>query len=196
MIGEERRLFSEAIAETLKQVRDFEVVEIVNDSKELIPTVLRVLPSVTVLGSGTGGEDDLSLADELRAAAPRCGVAVIGTDSTRSTRDHAPASGVFRFVPDNASLTQLVRAIRGLDTDSSESSPAHPDEPPAQERPLSDREREVLRLTADGSPIREIAAELFLSPGTVRNLTSSAIKKMGGRNRFDAACIAGKRGWL
>lgn len=195
MIGEERRLFSEAIAETLKQVRDFEVVEIVNDSKDLIPTVLRVLPSVTLLGSGTGGEDDLSLADELRAAAPGCGVAIIGADPTRSTRDHAPASGVFRFVPDDASLTQLVRAIRGLDT-GPESSSALTDEPSAQERPLSDREREVLRLTADGSPIREIAAELFLSPGTVRNLTSSAIKKMGGRNRFDAACIAGKRGWL
>ena len=61
---------------------------------------------------------------------------------------------------------------------------------------LSDREREVLRLTAGGAPIREIAAELYLSPGTVRNLSSSAIKKLEGRNRFDAARIASTRGWL
>nr|WP_240968398.1 helix-turn-helix transcriptional regulator [Streptomyces sp. HNM0575] len=69
-------------------------------------------------------------------------------------------------------------------------------QPPCGGRSLSTREKEVLRLTAGGAPVREIAAELFLSPGTVRNVTSSAIKKLGGRNRFDAACIASKRGWL
>lgn len=196
MIGEERRLFSEAIAETLRLVRDFEVVEVVNDCKELVPTVLRVLPSVAVLGASTKGDGNFSLADELRAVAPQCGIAVIGTDPTRSSRDHAPADGVYSFVPDDASLTHLVRAIRGLGTSCSRIDPKVIRQPAGKSRPLSDREREVLRLTSEGAPIREIAAELFLSPGTVRNLTSSAIKKLGGRNRFDAACIAGKRGWL
>jgi two-component system response regulator DesR len=196
VIGGERRLFSEAIAETLRLVRDFEVVEIVNDSNKLVPTVLRVLPSVTVLGTGRRGGDGLSLADELRAVVPQCGIAVIGTDPTHSTRDHPPSDGVFSFVPDNASLTHLVRAIRDLTAGRPDLDPTLIRQPSANGRPLSDREREVLRLTAEGAPVREIAAELFLSPGTVRNLTSSAIKKLSGRNRFDAACIADKRGWL
>ena len=44
--------------------------------------------------------------------------------------------------------------------------------------------------------VKEIAQQLFLSAGTVRNLSSSAIRKLNGRNRFDAARIAYERGWL
>ena len=63
-------------------------------------------------------------------------------------------------------------------------------------RVLNEREREILRLTALGSPIKEIADQMFLAPGTVRNLTSALIKKLSGRNRFDAVRIARERGWL
>ncbi len=54
----------------------------------------------------------------------------------------------------------------------------------------------MLRLTAGGATVKEIAGELYLASGTVRNLTSAAIKKLGGRNRFDAARIAVEQGWL
>jgi two-component system response regulator DesR len=62
--------------------------------------------------------------------------------------------------------------------------------------PLTDRERQVLRLAADGRSGPEIAAELHLSEGTVRNYLSEAISKVGGRNRVDAARIARTKGWL
>ncbi|HWM39035.1 MAG TPA: response regulator transcription factor [Streptomyces sp.] len=196
VVGDERRLFSEAIAETLKHVNDFDVVEIVNDSREIVPTVERLRPSVTVLGSVSTGDDGLSLADTLRAVAPRCGIAVIGTGPARGSMKRAPANGAFSVVPDNAGLIHLVHVIKGLVGNRTDTDPTLIRQPSPAQCSLSDREREVLRLTVDGAPIREIAAELFLSPGTVRNLTSSAIKKLGGRNRFDAACIANKRGWL
>ncbi|SCK20996.1 two component transcriptional regulator, LuxR family [Streptomyces sp. WMMB 714] len=196
VIGDERRLFSEAIAETLRHLHDFDVVEIVNDSREIVPAVVRLLPAVAVLGSVSSSGDGLSLADELRAVAPQCGIAVIGTDPGRGTMEKVPSNGVFSVVPDNAGLTHLVRAIKGLVSDCAGIDQTVIRQPSPARQSLSDREREVLRLTADGAPVREIAAELFLSPGTVRNLTSSAIKKLGGRNRFDAACIASKRGWL
>lgn len=196
VVGDERRLFSEAIAETLKHVNDFDVVEIVNDSREIVPTVERLRPSVTVLGSVSTGDDGLSLADALRAVAPQCGIAVIGNGPARGGMKRAPANGAFSVVPDNAGLIHLVHVIKGLVGNCTDIDPTLIRQPAPAQRSLSDREREVLRLTVDGAPIREIAAELFLSPGTVRNLTSSAIKKLGGRNRFDAACIANKRGWL
>lgn len=201
VVGDERRLFSEAIAETLKLVHDFEVVEVVDDSRELVPAVRRLLPSVTVLGSNAESGERPPLVGELRAAVPQCGIVVVGTGSTPGTSatgpgDHAPASGTYSFIPDNASLTRLVRTIRGLHASRTSVDAALIRQPDGAHRPLSEREREVLRLTADGAPVREIAAELILSPGTVRNLTSSAIKKLGGRNRFDAARIAGRRGWL
>lgn len=196
VIADERRLILEAIAETLKLIRDFEVLEIINDSKEIIPTVLRVLPAVAVLGATTTGRDELQLADDLRAAAPSCGVAVIASEPTRAVMDRALEAGVFSIVPNNASLAHLIHAIRGVVAGCPTIDPTLLRAPTKNGRSLSDREREVLRLTASGAPIREIATELYLSPGTVRNLTSSAIKKLKGRNRFDAARIATKRGWL
>lgn len=62
--------------------------------------------------------------------------------------------------------------------------------------PLTDRERQVLRLAGDGRSGPDIASELSLSEGTVRNYLSEAINKVGGRNRIDAARIARAKGWL
>lgn len=62
--------------------------------------------------------------------------------------------------------------------------------------PLTDRERDVLRLAADGRPNADIASELHLAEGTVRNYLSSSIAKLRVRNRAEAATIARERGWL
>jgi two-component system response regulator DesR len=66
----------------------------------------------------------------------------------------------------------------------------------ADDDPLTDRERQVLRLAADGRPGSEIAHELRLAEGTVRNYLSEAMSKLGARNRVDAVRIARAKGWL
>lgn len=62
--------------------------------------------------------------------------------------------------------------------------------------PLTEREREVLRSSADGSTNAELARRLNLSQGTVRNYLSTAIQKTAARNRADAVRIAREKGWL
>ena len=62
--------------------------------------------------------------------------------------------------------------------------------------PLTDRERQVLRLAGEGMSSGDIAAELSLSEGTVRNYLSEAISKMGAGNRVEAARMARIKGWL
>jgi two-component system response regulator DesR len=62
--------------------------------------------------------------------------------------------------------------------------------------PLTDRERQILQRAGDGRSSSEIAAELHLSEGTVRNYLSEAIAKLGASNRVDAARIARVKGWL
>lgn len=62
--------------------------------------------------------------------------------------------------------------------------------------PLSDRERDVLRLADEGRSNKEIARALDLSPGTVRNYLSEASAKLGAVSRIEAARIARDRGWL
>lgn len=194
VVADERRLISEAIAETLRQVRDFDIVETVNESQQIIPTVHCVRPTAAVLGT-TSGRDGFHLAAELRTRVPDCGIVVIAAEPTRAALERAMA-GLFSVVPNHARLTHLVHAIRGVVAGCPTIDPSLLRPPSRDCRQLNDREREVLRLTADGAPVKEIAAELYLSPGTVRNVTSQAIKKLEGRNRFDAARIASSRGWL
>ena len=62
--------------------------------------------------------------------------------------------------------------------------------------PLSDRELDVLRPTADGRSVREISLDLHLAAGTVRNYLSSAMQKTGTSARHEAARAARERGWL
>jgi len=65
-----------------------------------------------------------------------------------------------------------------------------------KESPLSERETDVLRRFAAGADLHQIASELFLSYGTVRNYMASAVARLGGRNRIDAVRIATEAGWL
>jgi two-component system, NarL family, response regulator DesR len=62
--------------------------------------------------------------------------------------------------------------------------------------PLTDRERQVVRLAGDGVAGVEIAEKLGLSEGTVRNYLSEAMSKLGANNRVEAARIARAKGWL
>ncbi|WP_432789532.1 response regulator transcription factor [Brevibacterium sp. K11IcPPYGO002] len=64
------------------------------------------------------------------------------------------------------------------------------------ENPLTDRESQVLRATDDGVPIVDAAEALHLSPSTVRNYLSSAIGKLGARNRAEAIRNARREGWM
>ena len=62
--------------------------------------------------------------------------------------------------------------------------------------PLTDRERQVLRMAAEGTATADIAGQIGLSDGTVRNYLSEAISKIGASNRVEAARIARAKGWL
>ena len=64
---------------------------------------------------------------------------------------------------------------------------------PAQPQPLSEREREVLALLADGRPNREIGAILCISEGTVKTHLKHIFGKLGARNRTEAALIGRER---
>ena len=65
-----------------------------------------------------------------------------------------------------------------------------------QADPLTERERAVLRLAGEGKSSSEIAEQLHLSAGTVRNYLSEAIGKLGASNRIEAWREARQRGWL
>jgi two-component system response regulator DesR len=105
-------------------------------------------------------------------------------------------AGVAGYVLKDAPIDRLVDTIRRVHAGERVIDPALAVAAWDAADPMTDRERDVLRLAADGLPNGEIATTLFLAEGTVRNYLSTAITKLGVRNRIEAARVARDRGWL
>ena len=196
LVAEENQLFLDATIHMFGMIRDFEVVRAVLAPEAVVDEVRRTRPVVVVLGIGRTGHHRLDLARKVIEVSPLSRVVLVAVRPTQALVDRAVAAGVLSVVPTHAPLRHLVDAIRGvanglLTLDASLFDAADP-----AGRVLGEREREILWLTALGMPIKDIASKLFLAPGTVRNLTSSLIRRLGGRNRFDTARIATERGWI
>lgn len=196
MVVESQQLMMEALAHSLGSVPDFQLVGAVTETSEVVPVARRMLPQVIVLGSDAFGQQSLKTVASIREQLPTCGIALCASHPTKSLVDRAIGLGVMSVVAKDLGLSHLVDAIRGvacgrvtLEADLFQQGPK------ACTR-LTDREREILQLTSTGASIQEIAVELHLVPGTVRNLSSAAIRKLKGRNRFDTARIAIEQGWL
>jgi two-component system response regulator DesR len=106
-------------------------------------------------------------------------------------------SGAVGFLLKDAPASELAETIRRAEKGERVVDPALAAAALSEgDNPLTVREREVLATSEGGAMIEDIAARLYLSEGTVRNYLSTAIKKLGARNRVEAARLAEKKGWL
>ena len=106
-------------------------------------------------------------------------------------------SGAVGFLLKDAPASELAEAIRRAEKGERVVDPALAAAALSEgDNPLTVREREVLATSEGGAMIEDIAARLYLSEGTVRNYLSTAIKKLGARNRVEAARLAERKGWL
>jgi two-component system, NarL family, response regulator DesR len=106
-------------------------------------------------------------------------------------------SGAVGFLLKDAPASELASAIRRVMAGERVVDPGFAAAALSEgDNPLTDRERDVLVAAADGATIDDVASELYLSEGTVRNYLSTAIKKLGARNRVEAARLAEEKGWL
>ncbi|MEV8590673.1 response regulator transcription factor [Streptomyces sp. NPDC051180] len=196
VVAGDHQLVLEAFAETLNGTNGLDVVGLATTFEAVLPAVQRHRPTVLLLGESTMGGKALHAATQVRSHHPTCGVALMVGSATPSVVDRAVAAGALGVVPKTARLPQLITTLVGVAGGCLTVDPGLLRTPASGEAVLSVRETDVLRLTAGGATVKEIAGELYLAAGTVRNLTSAAIKKLGGRNRFDAARIAAECGLL
>jgi two-component system response regulator DesR len=142
------------------------------------------------------GRSGLEVAAELRRRADPTRVLIVTTFARSGYLRRAMEAGVAGYVLKDAPIGELVEALRrvhaGLRVVDPELAVAAWD----QADPLTDREREVLRAAARGATNADIAERLQLAEGTVRNYLSTAMAKLGARNRTEAANTAMERGWL
>ena len=187
----------EALASLLGLEEDIEVVAQVNRGDAVMAAARQTHPDVALLDIEMPGADGIEAARQLTQAMPACAVLILTTFGRPGYLRRAMESGARGFLLKDAPAKELAIAIRRTIAGDRVVDPALAAQALSEGKgPLSWREREILMASAGGSNISEIATSLHLSEGTVRNHLSSAIQKLGARNRFEAARAAEEKGWL
>ena len=197
LLAEDQGMVRGALKALLSLEPDIEVVADVARGDEAVSAALRTKPDVALLDIEMPVQDGISVAHELRDRLPSCRALILTTFGRPGFMRRAMQSGAAGFLLKDAPAQELARAIRRCAAGERVVDPVLAAAALAEgASPLSEREREVLSVSAGGLTIHEIAAGLSLSEGTVRNHLSQAIQKVGARNRAEAARMAEEKGWL
>lgn len=197
LLAEDVRILRDALAAFLSQESDFAVVAAVERGDDIVPVALGLRPDVALIDIDLPVLDGISAAAELRRVLPAVRVVILTGLARPGHVSRALDAQVSGFVLKDAAPSDVADAIRtaaagGLTIDPGLTLAAWRH----RRNPLTPREREVLRLTAQGALPGEIADHLHLSAGTVRNYLTAAVTKLDARSRVDAVRIASQAGWL
>ena len=197
IVAEDQGMVRGALAALLRLEKDIEVVAETGRGDEVLSAAVAAHPDVVLLDIELPGVDGLTAAAALREALPASRVMMLTTFGRIGYLRRAIEAGAVGFLLKDSPATELATAIRRVMAGERVVDPALALTALSEgENPLTTREREVLPSALDGATIKDIAARLFLTEGTVRNHLSVAIQKVGGRNRIEAARLAEQKGWL
>ncbi|MEU8894885.1 response regulator transcription factor [Nocardia sp. NPDC048505] len=197
LVAEDVRILREALIGLLTLEPDIDVVVSLDAGGGIVDAALEHRPDIAVLDIELPEVNGLDAARELRERLPGCRVLILTGLGRPGNLRRGIAAGVAGFLLKDSRPQDLTDAIRTIARGGRVLDPqlAYAALEVAGS-PLTDRETDVLRLTATGAPPREVAARLHLSYGTVRNYLASAVSKLGARNRVDAVRLASEAGWL
>ncbi|MGV9297617.1 MULTISPECIES: response regulator transcription factor [Amycolatopsis] len=201
LVGNASRLMLELLAGTLCAADGFTVVGVASGPASVLPAIRHYTPGVVIIGARGGAATGLTLTERVAAEAPWCKVVVVTVSleealrDQEALRDRAIERGATAVISMEHSLSQLIHVVQGAAGVGRVRAGADPVGSLARAE-LTKREQDILRLTWTGASVKEVARELCLAPGTVRNLTSGCMRKLDARNRFEAARIAMERHYL
>jgi two-component system response regulator DesR len=196
MIVGEMGLLRGALVAVLSAERDIEVVAEA-DTKNGHPVALLQQPDVILVDIDTLGDDSQRTMQRFTATIPEAGMIIMTWQGTARALRQALAMDARGFVSKDLAPTELVQMVRQVYAGERVIDPgAAVTALSAVANPLTGRELEILRASAEGLSTREIADRLFLTYGTVRNHISAILRKTQTRNRLDALHRAQDSGWL
>lgn len=185
-----------AFASLLELEADVEVVATASNGKEALEAAREHRPDVVLTDIEMPELSGLDVARRLADESPRIRVVIFTTFARPGYLRQALDARVAGYILKDAPITDLVAALRRVHRGERVVAPELAVAAWEGTDPLTERERDVLRLVGEGHPNSAISEKLHLSEGTVRNYLSSAILKLDARNRTEAFAIAKDKGYL
>lgn len=197
VIAEDQALVLGAIAALLALEPDLAIIGRAADGDAALHMVRDLMPDILLTDIEMPGRTGLDLAQQLAQDGSRTAVVIVTTFARPGYLARARSAGVRGYLLKDAPADDLAAAIRTV----AAGGRAIPADLAAAaweigRDPLTDRERDALRLAEEGLSNKDIARRLGLSPGTVRNYLSDAAAKLGAANRIEAGRTARANGWL
>ncbi len=196
LLAEDQTMVLGALAALLALESDIEVAGRASDGEAAWRELQRLKPDLLVTDIEMPGLTGLELAQRVQRHGLPVKVVIVTTFARAGFLRRALDAGVSGYLLKDAPAEKLAEALRSVHRGGRAIDPQLALEAWSEADPLSDRERQVLRLAGEGIAAGDIARRLGLTHGTVRNYLSEIIGKLGVSNRIEAYRLARQKGWL
>jgi two-component system response regulator DesR len=194
VIAEDQRMLLGALASLLDLEEDMKVVGQAGNGEEAVQLVRLHQPDVCILDIEMPLKSGLEAAEELKGLG--CKVLILTTFARPGYFERALKAGAHGYLLKDSPSEELASSIRSIMAGRRIYAPELVDGAFGEENPLTEREKEVLLKIAEGKTTKEIAGELFLTAGTVRNYISVILDKLNVSNRIEAITRFKEKGWF
>lgn len=197
VIAEDQALVLGALATLLGLESDIEIIARVGDGAAALEAARDLKPDILLSDIEMPQMTGLDVAEAIAREGLGVRVLIVTTFGRAGYLRRAMDAGVRGYLLKDTPADALAAAIRKIAAGGRAIAPELAElawDAPAN--PLTERERDVLRLAEEGRSNKEIARQLDLSPGTVRNYLSEASAKLFAASRIEAGRIAREKGWL
>jgi len=196
VIAEDQGMLLGAMKSLLNMEDDMEVVGLAKNGEEAVELVNELKPDICIMDIEMPVKTGLDAAESVQENSD-CKIIILTTFARPGYFERARKAGVRGYLLKDSPIEELVHSIRMIMDGRRIYAPelvdfVYEDD---SENPLTERESQVLELVAEGKTTKEIAAELFLSAGTVRNYISTILDKLGVGNRIEAISRFKEKGW-
>lgn len=194
IIAEDQRLLLGALGSLLSLEDDMDVIGKAANGLEAVRLVEKLKPDICIMDIEMPEKSGLEAAEELKGKG--CKVIILTTFARSGYFQRALKAGVSGYLLKDSPSEELASSIRSIMSGKRVFAPELMDDFYTEENPLTEREREVLELVADGKNTKEIAEKLRIKTGTVRNYISAILEKLEVTNRIEAITQSKEKGWF
>lgn len=194
VLAEDQRMLLGALGALLDLEEDMSVVGKAKNGEEALEMVKQLKPDICVMDIEMPGKSGLDVAEELKGS--DCKIVILTTFARSGYFERARKADVRGYLLKDSPSEELANSIRIIMDGRRIYAPELVDMVYEEENPLTDREVQVLGLIAEGKNTKQIASELYLTTGTVRNYISVILDKLDVTNRIEAISRFKEKGWF